>query len=414
MTKRRVVVTGMGTLTPIGNSLEEFWNGLLSGKSGAGKITKFDTTDFTTKIACEVKDFDVSKYIEKKAAKRMDMYTQYGMAASIMAMEDANINLEEIDCELFGVIFGSGIGGMSTFEEQHTNYMEKGPKRISPFFVPMMISDIAAGQISMQFGLKGPNYATVSACATGAHAIGDAFMHIQRGSANLMLCGGSEAAITPMSIGGFNSAKALSTRNDDPLKASRPFDQERDGFLMGEGGATLVLEELEHAKKRGAKIYAELTGIGFSGDAHHLTAPAPEGEGAQRAMKAAMKDAGVKPEQIEYINAHGTSTPLNDLNETKAIKAVFGDHAYKLNVSSTKSMTGHLLGAAGAVEAAATVMALKEGKIPPTINYEKPDPELDLNYTPNTVVEKDIKFAISNVFGFGGHNASLLFQKYEG
>lgn len=414
MTKRRVVVTGMGTLTPIGNSLEEFWNGLLSGKSGAGKITKFDTTDFTTKIACEVKDFDVSKYIDKKAAKRMDMYTQYGMAASIMAMEDANINLEEIDCELFGVIFGSGIGGMSTFEEQHTNYMEKGPKRISPFFVPMMISDIAAGQISMQFGLKGPNYATVSACATGAHAIGDAFMHIQRGSANLMLCGGSEAAITPMSIGGFNSAKALSTRNDEPLKASRPFDQERDGFLMGEGGATLVLEELEHAKKRGAKIYAELTGIGFSGDAHHLTAPAPEGEGAQRAMKAAMKDAGVKPEQIEYINAHGTSTPLNDLNETKAIKAVFGDHAYKLNVSSTKSMTGHLLGAAGAVEAAATVMALKEGKIPPTINYEKPDPELDLNYTPNTVVEKDIKFAISNVFGFGGHNASLLFQKYEG
>jgi len=414
MTKRRVVVTGLGTLTPIGNSLEEFWNGLLSGKSGAGKITKFDATEFTTQIACEVKDFDVSKYIDKKAAKRMDMYTQYGMAASIMAMEDANFHLEEIDRDLFGVIFGSGIGGMSTFEEQHTNYMEKGPKRISPFFVPMMISDIAAGQISMQFGLKGPNYATVSACSTGAHAIGDAFMHIQRGSANMMLCGGSEAAITPMSIGGFNSAKALTTRNHEPLKASRPFDQERDGFLMGEGGAALVLEEMEHAKKRGAKIYAELLGIGFSGDAHHLTAPAPEGEGAQRAMKAALKDGGIEPEQIDYINAHGTSTPLNDLNETKAIKAVFGDHAYKLNVSSTKSMTGHLLGAAGAVEAAATVLALKEGKIPPTINYEKPDPELDLNYTPNNTVEKDIKYAISNVFGFGGHNASLLFKKYEG
>lgn len=414
MTKRRVVVTGIGVLTPVGNSLEDFWSGILAGKNGAGKITKFDTTEFATKIACEVKDFDVSKYIDKKAARRMDLYTQYGMAASIMAVEDAEINLEETDLEKFGVIYGSGIGGMNTFEDQHTAYMEKGPKRISPFFVPMMISDIAAGQISMQYGLKGPNYATVSACATGAHAIGDAFMHIQRGSADLMLCGGSEAAITPMSIGGFNSAKALTTRNDEPEKASRPFDSGRDGFLMGEGGATIMLEEMEHAKKRGAKIYAELVGMGFSGDAHHLTAPAPEGEGAQRAMKEAIRDAGIAPEQIDYINAHGTSTPLNDLNETKAIKAVFGDHAYKLNISSTKSMTGHLLGAAGAVEAVATIMALKDGKIPPTINYEEPDAELDLNYTPNNCVEKDLKYAISNVFGFGGHNASLLFKKYEG
>ncbi len=414
MSKRRVVVTGVGAVTPIGNTQVEYWNALKEGKNGAGKITTFDASAFDSQIAFEIKDFDITKYVDRKSARRMDPFTHYGMAASIQAMEDSNIDLENTDLEKFGVIYGSGIGGMRTFEEQHTAYMQHGPRRISPFFVPMMISDIAAGQISIRFGLKGPNYGTISACSTSAHAIGDAFMHIQRGSADLMLCGGSEGAVTPMSLGGFCSAKALSTRNDAPEKASRPFEKNRDGFVMGEGGGTLILEELEHAKKRGAKIYAELVGIGFSGDAHHITAPAPNGEGAQRAMKAALADAGVQINEVDYINAHGTSTPLNDLNETKAIKAVFGEHAYKLNVSSTKSMTGHLLGAAGAIEAIATIYAIKDSIIPPTINYEEPDPELDLNYTPNKAVEKTLNYAMSNVFGFGGHNASLLFKKYKG
>ena len=414
MTKRRVVITGLGALTPIGNTLEEFWKGLLEGKSGANLITKFDTENFETKFACELKNYDPLTYIDKKAVRRMDPFTQYAMTTAAMAMEDSQINLEKIDRERAGVIYGSGIGGMDTWETQHTIFMNDGPKRISPFFVPMMISDIAAGQISIQYGLKGPNYATTSACATSSHAIADAFIHIQRGSADMIVCGGAEAAITPMSIGGFNAARAISTWNDRFKIASRPFDKDRNGFVMGEGSGTLILEEYEQAIDRGAKIYGEIVGVGLTGDAFHITAPPEGGEGAVRSMREAMRDAGVKPEEIDYINAHGTSTQLNDLNETKAIKTVFGDHAYKLSVSSTKSMTGHLLGAAGAIESIASVLSLKNSIITPTINFVEADPECDLDYTPNKPVEKDIKYAISNTFGFGGHNASLLFKKFEG
>ncbi len=414
MTKRRVVITGMGALTPIGNTLEEFWNGLLEGKSGANLITKFDTEKFETKFACELKNYDPLTYIDKKAARRMDPFTQYAMTTAAMAMEDSQIDLEKIDRERAGVIYGSGIGGMDTWETQHTIFMNEGPKRISPFFVPMMISDIAAGQISIQYGLKGPNYATTSACATSSHAIADAFIHIQRGSADMVVCGGAEAAITPMSIGGFNAARAISTWNDKFEIASRPFDKDRNGFVMGEGSGTLVLEEYEQAISRGAKIYGEIVGIGLTGDAFHITAPPEGGEGAVRSMREAMRDAGVQPEEIDYINAHGTSTQLNDLNETKAIKTVFGDHAYKLAVSSTKSMTGHLLGAAGAIESIASILSLKNSIVTPTINFVEADPECDLNYTPNKPVEKELKYAISNTFGFGGHNASLLFKKFEG
>lgn len=413
MNKRRVVITGIGAITPIGNNVQDFWNSLLEGKSGASTITKFDVSAFSAKIACEVKGFNVEEYIDKKSAKRMDLFTQYAVSASIQAMKDSEINLEQVDKDRFGVIYGSGIGGITTFEEQVTNFINGGPRRISPLFVPMMISDIAPGYISIQFGLKGPNYGVISACATGAHAIADSFMLIQSDRADLMMTGGSEAAISNMGLGGFCSLTALSTRNDSPETASRPFDKDRDGFVMGEGAGALVLEEYEHAKARGAKIYAEIIGVGATGDANHITAPAPEGEGAQRSMKEALRDGGIKPEMIDYINAHGTSTPLNDLNETLAIKAVFGEHAYKLNVSSTKSMTGHLLGAAGAIEAIATILALKESMIPPTINYTTPDPELDLNYTPNKAVQKEMKYAISNVFGFGGHNSTLLFKKFE-
>jgi len=414
MNKRRVVITGMGALTPIGNNLKEFWANLLSGKSGAGLITRFDTTNFATKFACELKNYDASNFIDKKALKRMDPFTHYALTTAVMALGDSEINLEKVDRERFGVIYGSGIGGMDTWETQHTNYIEGGPRKISPFFIPMMISDIAAGHISIKYGLKGPNYATTSACATSSHAIADAFILIQRGSADLMISGGSEAAITPMSIGGFNSARAISTWNDRYQVASRPFDKDRNGFVMGEGSGTIVLEELEHAKNRGAKIYGEIIGVGLTGDAFHVTAPAPEGEGALRSMRDAIRDAEVNSDDIDYINAHGTSTELNDKNESLAIKNLFGEHAYKLSISSTKSMTGHLLGAAGAVESIATLMALKEGKIPPTINLDEPSPECDLNYTPNVSVEKDIKYAISNTFGFGGHNASLLFKKFEG
>ncbi len=414
MTKRRVVITGMGALTPIGNTLEEFWKGLLEGKSGANLITKFDTEKFETKFACELKNYDPLTYIDKKAARRMDPFTQYAMTTAAMAMEDSQIDLEKINRERAGVIYGSGIGGMDTWETQHTIFMNEGPKRISPFFVPMMISDIAAGQISIQYGLKGPNYATTSACATSSHAIADAFIHIQRGSADIIVCGGAEAAITPMAIGGFNAARAISTWNDKFEIASRPFDKDRNGFVMGEGSGTLVLEEYEQAISRGAKIYGEIVGIGLTGDAFHITAPPDGGEGAVRSMREAMRDAGVKPEEIDYINAHGTSTQLNDLNETKAIKTVFGDHAYKLSVSSTKSMTGHLLGAAGAIESIASLLSLKNSVITPTINFVEADPECDLDYTPNKPIEKEIKYAISNTFGFGGHNASLLFKKFEG
>lgn len=415
MQKRRVVVTGMGVLTPIGNNVTEFWEALKEGKSGAGPITYFDASDFATQFACEVKGFDPEQYgIDKKSARRMDLFTQFALASAVMAVEDSALDLEKEDRERIGVVFGSGIGGMDTFEKQIKAFFDGGPRRISPFFVPMMISDIAAGQISIRFGLKGPNYATTSACATSSHAIADAFFLIQRGSADLMVTGGSEAAITRMSIGGFNASRAISTWNDRPTEASRPFDKDRNGFVMGEGGGVLVLEEYEHAKARGSKIYAEIIGAGLTGDAYHVTAPPPEGEGAYRSMREAIKDGGIELTDIDYINAHGTSTPLNDENESAAIKNLFGEHAYKLAVSSTKSMTGHLLGAAGAVESVATILAIQNSFIPPTINLDEPDPQCDLDYTPKVGKQREINYAISNTFGFGGHNASLLFKKFDG
>ncbi|MEJ2494541.1 MAG: beta-ketoacyl-ACP synthase II [Ignavibacteriaceae bacterium] len=414
MEKRRVVVTGLGAVTPIGIGIDEFWNGLVSGKNGVDLITKFDTTNFDTKFGAEVRDFDPLKYLDKKSLKRLDPYAQYALVSAIMAVEDSGLNLEGVNKERFGVVFGSGIGGLKVLREQHFIYFEsKTPKKISPYFIPMMISDIAAGQISIRFGLKGPNYATTSACATSSHAISDAFILIQRGSADLMISGGSETAVEVMSVGGFNAMRALSTWNDRYKEASRPFDKERNGFVLGEGAGSLVLEEYEHAKKRGARIYAEIGGVGLTGDAHHITAPAPGGEGAVRSMSEAIRDADVSVESIDYINAHGTSTPYNDVNETMAIKTVFGKHAYELVVSSTKSMTGHLLGAAGAVEAIATLLAMKYSKIPPTINLTVPDPECDLNYSPNKPTDRKIRNAISNTFGFGGHNASILFKQLE-
>lgn len=411
MSRRRVVVTGMGAITPIGIGLDEFWQGLIEGRSGAAPITKFDASCFDTKFACEVKNFDASKWIDKKGMRRMDPYAHYALVSAEMALNDSGLDLTKVDLNRFGVIFGSGIGGMDTNQKQHFAFFQGGASRISPFFVPMMISNIAAGHIAIKFGVKGPNYATTSACATSSHSIADALMLIERGSADIMFAGGSEAAITEMSIGGFNALTALSKNNDNPEKASRPFDKNRDGFVMGEGGASLILEEYEHAVARGARIYCEVAGIGLTDDAYHITAPSAGGEGAVRSMREAIKDAGVKPEDVDYINAHGTSTPYNDLNETQAIKTVFGDHAYKMLISSTKSMTGHLLGAAGAVEAVASILAIKNCIVPPTINYETPDPECDLNYCPNTAVKKEIRYAISNTFGFGGHNASLLFKK---
>jgi 3-oxoacyl-[acyl-carrier-protein] synthase II len=412
--KRRVVVTGIGAVTPIGLSASEMWENALAGRSGAGKITSFDAAQYDTKIACEVKGFNPLNFMDKKATNRMDLFAQYAMACADMAVKDSNLNLEKEDKERIGVIFGSGIGGMWTWHNQMQSVYETGgPHRISPFFVPMMIADIAAGYISMRFQAKGPNYATTSACATSSHAIADAFMLIQRGDADVMFTGGSEAAICPMGVGGFNAMKALSTRNDEPEKASRPFDAERDGFVMGEGSGMLILEELNHARSRGARIYGEVSGIGLTADAYHITAPAPGGEGAIRSMRLCLKDAGLQPTDVDYINAHGTSTPFNDKSETQAIKSVFGDHAYKLHVSSTKSMTGHLLGAAGAVEAIITVLTLYNDIIPPTINYDHPDPDCDLNYVPNASIRKSVKVAISNTFGFGGHNASLVFAKFQ-
>ncbi len=413
--RRRVVVTGMGAVTPVGNSVAATWEALISGVSGVAPITKFDATKFPVRFAAEVKDFNPSDYMERKEVKRSDVYTQYAVVASKMAMADAKLpDLTGEDPDRVGVIIGSGIGGLKSFEEQHDVYRELGPGKISPFFIPMFIADIAAGVVSMQFGAKGPNYATVSACATSAHAIGDAFRTIQYGDADIMITGGAEATVTPMAIGGFANMKALSERNDTPESASRPFDRTRDGFVMGEGAGILILEELEHARARGATIYAEIVGYGATGDAYHLTAPAPDGEGAQRAMKRAMKDANLSPSDIQYINAHGTSTPANDLNETKAIKAVFGEAAKLVNVSSTKSATGHMLGAAGAVEAIVSALVVREGIIPPTINYHHPDPELDLNYTPNVAVKRDVTAVLSNSFGFGGHNVALAVRRYEG
>jgi 3-oxoacyl-[acyl-carrier-protein] synthase II len=413
MSKRRVVVSGMGALTPIGLNLQEFWKNLIAGMSGAAPITSFDSSLYETHFACELKGFKATDYLDRKSSQRMDLFAQYALISSDMAITDAGLDLEKLDRDRIGVIFGSGIGGMITFDSQFRNFIEGGPGRISPFFIPMLIPDIACGQISIKYGLRGPNYATVSACATSSHAIGNAFRTIQYGDADVIVCGGSEAPITPMGLGGFNKMKALSTRNDAPEKASRPFDKERDGFVMGEGAGTMILEELEHARARGARIYAEIVGIGFTADAHHITAPAPGGEGAVRSMRAAVRDAGLEPEAVDYINVHGTSTPPGDISETNAIKTVFADHAYVVNISSTKSMTGHLLGAAGAVEGIASVLAIVHDIIPPTINYEFPDPECDLSYTPNVPVKRIVNVAMSNTFGFGGHNATLLFKKYR-
>jgi len=410
--KRRVVVTGMGAITPVGNDVAATWRSIIDGKPGAAPITKFDASNFPVRFACEVKGFDPLQYMDRKEAKRADAYAQYAIAGAAQAMADAALTDPGMyDPDRVGVILGSGIGGLKSFEEQHDIYRERGASKISPFFIPMFIADIAAGLVSMRFNAKGPNYATVSACATSAHAIGDAFRTIQYGDADIVITGGSEATVTPMAIGGFANMKALSERNDSPETASRPFDQTRDGFVMGEGAGVVVLEDYEHAVKRGAHMYAEIVGYGATGDAYHLTAPAPDGEGAQRAMRRAMADAKLAPTDIDYINAHGTSTPANDLNETKAIKAVFGDAAADVKVSSTKSMTGHMLGAAGAVEFILCSLAVRDCVVPPTINYEHPDPELDLDYTPNRAVRRDVEIALSNSFGFGGHNVTLAVRR---
>ena len=414
MDNKRVVITGLGAVTPLGNSVQEFWDGMLAGKSGAEMITRFDAGQYATKFACEVKNLTPPEnVISPKESKRLDLFTQFAIVAAEEAIRDSGLEIDKLNGDRVGVIFGSGIGGIQSFEEEHTKYMEGGPRRVSPFFIPQMIIDIAAGHISIKYGFKGPNYASVSACATASHNIGNAFKTIQRGDADLMVTGGSEAAICPMGVAGFNSMKAISTRNDDPKHASRPFDKNRDGFVMGEGAGIVILEELEHAKKRGAKIYAEMRGIGFTADAHHITAPSPGGEGAVRAMRQCLADGGLNLEDVQYINAHGTSTPYNDRSESEAIKTLFGEYAYKLNVSSTKSMVGHLLGAAGGVELIASVLAINNGIIPPTINYEEPDPDCDLNYTPNQPVERKVKAAISNTFGFGGHNAVLPVSEYK-
>jgi 3-oxoacyl-[acyl-carrier-protein] synthase II len=404
----------MGVVTSLGTDLPTFWSNLLEGKSGVSLIEAFDTADYTTKIAAEIKGFDPGLYnIDKKDARKMDRFVQFGVAASKLAIEDAKLSIgDNADPERVGVVVGSGIGGLGTWEEQHTTLMEKGPRRVSPFFIPMMIANMASGQISMSTGAKGPNTAAVSACATGTHSIGDSFKMIQRGDADVMICGGAEATIRPIGMAGFCAMRAMSTRNDEPEKASRPFDVDRDGFVMGEGAGVLILESLEHAQARGAHIYAEVIGYGMSGDAYHMTDPDPDG--AARCMKKAIKDAGVEPESIQYINAHGTSTGAGDKSETTAIKKTFGEHAYKLAVSSTKSMTGHLLGAAGGVEAVILGLTLQNGILPPTINLDQQDPECDLDYVPNKARPADVQIALSNSFGFGGHNATIIMRKYEG
>lgn len=410
--KNRVVVTGVGAITPLGNDAKLFWDGLLTGKSGVDYITAFDTEAYPTKIAAEVKGFNPEDYMEKKDIKRTDRFVQFAIAAAKMAVENAKLEITPENAEATGVYIGSGIGGLGTWEEQHTLLMEKGPRRVSPFFVPMMIANMASGQVSITLGAKGPNSAAITACASATHSIGDAFKIIERGIADVMITGGTEASVRPMAVAGFSNAKALSSRNDEPQKASRPFDKDRDGFVMGEGAGVIVLESLEHAKKRGATILAEIVGYGMSADAYHLTQPAPGGEGAARAMGAALKDAELKPEDVSYINAHGTSTPYNDSFETMAIKKAFGEHAYKVAISSTKSMTGHLLGAAGGIEAIACVLALRDQIVPPTTNYETPDPECDLDYVPNEARKMDVNIAMSNSLGFGGHNATIIFKKY--
>lgn len=412
--KNRVVITGVGVISPVGNNKEAFWHSLVNGISGIGPITHFDTTGYATRIAGEVKDFDPTAYIDKKEARRMDRYSQFAVAAAKMAVEDAKLDMKSVDGLRVGVILGSGIGGVATMEEQKQVLLEKGPGRVSALFVPMMIGNMAAGHISIALGASGINETIVTACASGTNAIGDAFKVIQRGDADVIFSGGTEAPITPLSVAGFCAMKAMSTRNEEPEKASRPFDRDRDGFVIGEGAGILVLESLQHAQKRGARIYAEIVGYGATADAYHITAPAPEGEGAARSMAKALEDGGLKPEDVSYINAHGTSTDLNDKGETEAIHRVFGPAAAKVAISSTKSATGHLLGAAGAVEAIACILAITDGVIPPTINYDTPDPECDLDYVPNQARKAEVKVAMSNSLGFGGHNATIVLKKFAG
>jgi 3-oxoacyl-[acyl-carrier-protein] synthase II len=415
---KRVVISGIGAVTPLGNNIEEYWNGLVNGQSGADMITHFDTEHFRTKFACEVKNFDIENYINRKEARKMDRFCHYAIASADEAMADSGLNEDaSLNKERMGVIWASGIGGLETFQNEVKVYStsETGIPKFNPFFIPKMIIDISAGHLSIRYGFKGPNFSVVSACASSTNAMIDALNYIRLGKADVVLTGGSEAAITEPGIAGFNAMKALSERNDDPQTASRPFDLDRNGFVMGEGGGALILEEYEHAKARGAKIYAEVIGDGATGDAHHITAPHPEGEGAMRVMKITLEDAGIAPEDVDYINVHGTSTPLGDVSEVKAIQKVFGDHAYNLNISSTKSMTGHLLGAAGAIEGIASVLAIKNGIIPPTINHFTDDPAFDskLNFTFNKAQKREVNVAVSNTFGFGGHNASILFKKFE-
>lgn len=410
---KRVVVTGMGVISPVGTGLEKFWSSLTGGVSGIDRITRFDPSDYNTQIAGEVKDFTATDYLEKKEARRMDKFSQFAVAATGMAIKDANMDFEKIKKDRVGVIIGSGIGGMETLWDQAQVLQNKGPGRISPFLVPMMIANMGAGQVAITYGLQGPNITAITACASSNNAIGDAFKLLQRGGADAVITGGTEAPITALSVAGFCAMKAMSTRNDEPQKASRPFDSERDGFVMGEGAGILVLETLEHAKARGARIYAEIVGYGSTCDAYHITAPDPKGEGAARAMKMALEDGNISIDEVDYINAHGTSTPLNDRLETMAIKSVFGERAGKIAISSTKSMTGHLLGAAGGVEAVACVLSIVHGIIPPTINYEHPDPDCDLDYVPNKARKREVNVALSNNLGFGGHNVTIAFKKYQ-
>lgn len=413
MEKRRVVVTGVGLVTALGTGTEETWKGLCEGRSGIAPISRFDTTQFSTRIAAEVKDFDPLKWFDKKDLKKMDNFIHYAVAAADFAMRQSGLTIDDGLAERTGVFIGSGIGGFNIIEREHRALLEGGPRKISPFFIPSSIINLAAGQVSIRFGARGPNSAPCTACSSGAHAVGDAFRVIARGDADVMICGGSEAAITPMGVGGFAAMRALSTRNEEPQRASRPFDKDRDGFVVGEGAGVLIIEELEFARRRGARPVAELVGYGMSGDAYHITLPPDDGRGAHRVMLNAITDAGVSPDVVDYINAHGTSTPPNDRIETVAIKRLFGDHARKLAVSSTKSMVGHLLGAAGAVEAGITCLAVERGILPPTINYDTPDPDCDLDYVPNVMRKADVRYALSNSFGFGGTNASLLFKRFE-
>jgi len=414
MQKRRAVITGLGVVSPVGNNLDDFWNSLRNGKGGIGLITKFDVSNYTVRIAGEVKNFDPTDVINPKSLRRMDLFTQYGVYAADMAVKDANIDVQKLQREMVGTIVASGIGGLNTWESQHKKLLKDGPNRVSPFFIPMLIINSAPGTIALRFGLKGPNFAVVSACASSGHAIGEAFRKIQYGEADIMITGGAEAPIAPLAVAGFGIMRALSTRNDEPEKASRPFDRERDGFVIAEGAGILILEELEHAKRRGARIYAEISGYGATDDAYHMTAPDETGIAPSMAITKALDDAGVKPEEVDYINAHGTSTPLNDKLETRAIKIALGEeNAKKVSISSTKSMTGHMLGATSAVEAIATTLTIKDDFIPPTINYEFPDPDCDLDYTPNRGKKREVNVAVSNSFGFGGHNVSLVLEKYK-